>query len=241
VVEVNDLRANCICPSSSGLLIGTSEAHLQRLAAGELEPVEGFDAAEGRDDWYTPWGGPPDVRSMSRAGDGSIYANVHVGGIVRSWDEGDSWEPTIDIDADIHQVLAPEGLDGLVVAACAMGLVGSDDGGGSWTFETDGLHAPYSRAVAVGNGMLYLSASLGPRGGRAAVYRIPIAGGSFEKCSEGLPEWFSSNIDTFSLASSGSEVAFGTDDGSLFVSGDSGSTWEAWATDLPPVRVVAFA
>jgi len=178
---------------------------------------------------------------MSRGEDGTIYANVHVGGIVRSRDDGASWEPTIDIDADVHEVLAPEGHGRLVVAACARGLAGSDNGGDTWIIETDGLHATYCRAVAVGNETLYLSASLGPRGGQAALYRIPISGGPFEKCSDGLPEWFPSNIDTACLAAVGSEVAFGTEGGSVFVSGDSGATWDEWASGLPPVRCVAFA
>jgi hypothetical protein len=238
--HVEGVRANCLSPTSSGLLIGTSEAHLLRLTAETLEPVAGFDTTDGREAWYTPWGGPPDVRSISRSDNGTIYANVHVGGVVRSRDDGASWEPTIDIHSDVHQVLAPEGNGRLVVAACARGLAGSDDGGDTWIFETDGLHATYCRAVAVGGETLYLSASLGPRGGRAALYRIPISGGPFEKCSGGLPEWFSTNIDTACVAANGSEVAFGTDDGSVFVSGDSGRTWEAWASGLPPVRCVSF-
>jgi hypothetical protein len=241
VGHVDGQRANCLCPMPSRLLVGTAEAHLLRLTGGALEPVKSFGQVEGREDWYTPWGGPPDVRSVSRSDDGTIYANVHVGGIVRSRDDGASWEPTIDIDADVHEVLAPAGHGRLVVAACARGLTGSDDGGDTWIIETDGLHATYCRAVAVGDGTLYLSASLGPRGGRAALYRIPITGGRFEKCSDGLPEWFSSNINTACVAATGSEVAFGTEDGSVFLSRDSGRTWEEWASGLPPVRCVAFA
>jgi hypothetical protein len=248
--EISGPSGTCICPSPAGLLVGTSEAHLHRYethkpipswTASMLTAIDGFDRVDGREQWYTPWGGPPDVRSISRSDDGTIYANVHVGGIVRSRDDGASWEPTIDIHADVHQVLAPEDHGRLVVAACARGLAGSDDGGDTWIFETDGLHATYCRAVAVGDETLYLSASLGPRGGRAALYRIPISGGPFEKCSSGLPEWFSSNINTGCVAAQGSEVAFGTEDGSVFLSRDSGRTWEEWASGLPPVRCVAFA
>jgi photosystem II stability/assembly factor-like uncharacterized protein len=213
-----------------------------RLRGDRLEPVESFDQAKGREDWYTPWGGPPDVRSMSRGPDGVIHANVHVGGIVRSADDGSSWEPTIDIDADVHQVLAPPGHPRLVVAACARGLVGSDDGGETWRYEREGLHSSYCRAVAVGNGTLYLSSSAGPRGGRAALYRIQISSrGSFEKCADGLPEWFESNIDSGCVAAEGDEVAFGTHEGEVFGSTDAGRTWESWATGLSPVRCVAFA
>jgi hypothetical protein len=250
VASVKRFRANCLCPTPSGLLVGTSEAHLLRLVVSKpteswtntrLTAADGFDTAEGRETWYTPWGGPPDVRSVSRSDDGTIYANVHVGGIVRSTDGGASWEPTIDIHSDVHQVLAPEGRPGLVLAACARGLAISEDHGDTWRFETDGLHADYCRAVAVGDGTLYLSASRSHRGNEAALYRRPVEGGRFEKCSGDLPEWFSRNIDTACVAANGSKVAFGTDDGSVFVSDDSGGTWEGWASGLPPVRCVAFA
>jgi hypothetical protein len=239
VARLQDLRANCLCPSPAGLFVGTSEAHLMLLRDGQLEQVDVFEKTQGRQEWYTPWGGPPDVRSMSRGPDDVLYANVHVGGIVRSADEGGSWEPTVDIHADIHQVLAPDHR-GMVVAACARGLARSDDGGDSWAFETEGLHAPYSRAVAVGNGTLYLSASQGPRGGKAALYRKPIDGEPFEKCSEGLPEWFGSNIDSGCVVAGGGRVAFGTDEGVVFASRDSGRTWESWAADLPSVRCLAW-
>jgi BNR/Asp-box repeat len=240
VAKVSGRQATCLCPSPSGILVGTSEAHLLRLVDDELRPVEPLEKAEGRDDWYTPWGGPPDVRSISRGDDGAIYVNVHVGGIVRSTDEGESWQPTIEIHSDVHQVLAPPGHPGMVLGACAEGLAKSTDGGGTWDFETDGLHAVYCRAVAVAEGTIYLSASLSHRGQRAALYRRSVDGGSFEKCSEGLPEWFEDNIDTGCVAATGSNVAFGTTDGSVFVSTDAGQTWELWAKDLPAVRCLAF-
>ena len=59
-----------------------------RLAGGALEPVDAFDHASGRETWHTPWGGPPDTRSMANWED-ELYVNVHVGGILRSDDEGD--------------------------------------------------------------------------------------------------------------------------------------------------------
>src|SRR5947207_10311236 len=104
-VAVDGLRTNCLLPSARGLLVGTSEACLLRLRNGGVERVGGFDKVEGRDGWYTPWGGPPDTRSMSEGPDGMLYVNVHVGGIPVSTD-GERFRPTIDVDADVHQVLA---------------------------------------------------------------------------------------------------------------------------------------
>src|SRR6266536_3556194 len=78
---VGDHRVNCLLPSPGGALIGTSEAYLLRLDDGTVQPVKAFEHVRGRGEWYTPWGGPPDTRSLSREQE-AIYANVHVGGIV---------------------------------------------------------------------------------------------------------------------------------------------------------------
>src|SRR5690349_18249885 len=60
-------RATCIAPTDAGVLVGSSEAGLFRLAppGTGLEAIEAFDAADGRSTWYTPWGGPPDTRSIA--------------------------------------------------------------------------------------------------------------------------------------------------------------------------------
>jgi hypothetical protein len=236
-------RLNCLWATAAGLLVGAEEASLLRLDQEKLQPVEAFERVDGRDDWYTPWGGPPDVRSISEDSGRAVFVNVHVGGVVRSMDGGQTFHPTIDIHTDVHQVFAPPSKPGLVLAATgAEGVAMSSDGGETWDFVTDGLHAAYSRAVALGETSLFASASTGPRGGRAAVYRRPLEGsGPFERCTEGLPEWFPANIDTFCLAASGDLVAFGTDEGSVYISEDEGGTWRALAEGLPAVRCVAFA
>ena len=232
-------RLNCVLPAAHGVLLGTSEAHLLRLQGGELRRVEAFDAADGRDAWYTPWGGPPDVRSLSAAPSGAVYANVHVGGIVRSEDAGRTWAPTIDIHADVHEVRA--GGDGLVVAATARGLASSRDGGRTWAFDRAGLHATYARAVGVCGGAILLTVSRGPSGGDAAVYRRRVdAEGGFDKCTDGLPEWFAGNVDTGCLATSGANAAIGTHDGEIFRSEDAGRTWRRVASGLPSARALAF-
>jgi hypothetical protein len=239
------VELTCLLPVEARLLIGAEEASLLELegnvAGGSLERVSSFDRAPGRQRWYTPWGGPPAVRSMARDRAGRLHVNVHVGGIPRSTDGAVTWEPTIDIDADVHQVLAHPRLPDLVLAATARGLARSDDGGDLWMEQADGLHAPYSRAVAVAGETVLVSASDGPSGRRAAVYRASLElGGAFERCRAGLPEWFDANIDTGSLAAEGSTVAFGTAGGSLFVSEDAGATWVERATGLPTVLAVAF-
>ncbi|MBI2216338.1 MAG: hypothetical protein HYU51_03480 [Candidatus Rokubacteria bacterium] len=204
--------------------------------------VDSFEAVEGRDAWYTPWGDPADVRSITVAGDGTIFVNVHVGGVVRSRDDGRSWRPTVDIESDVHQVLAHPTRAEIVLVAAAAGFGISRDRGDSWDFVTAGLHAHYARAVAVSDETVLLSASTGPGGRRAAIYRKLLdAESGFERCRDGLPEWFGDNIDTACLVATGPLVVCGTGDGRVFRSPDSGQRWEVVAKGLPTVTSVMVA
>jgi len=235
VTTVGDFRLNCLSPSGDELLVGTSEAHLMRLEGDALVPVGSFDDLHERTRWYTPWGGPPDVRSIARD-DGRTFVNVHVGGILRSANDG-SWEPTIDIGSDVHEVIA---LQGAVLAATAWGLGTSTDLGATWEFVDEGLHASYARAVTVVGDAVLMTASTGPHGGRAAIYRKPLADGIFEKLDKGLPDHFPDNIDTGCLAASRSDVAFATDDGRVYLSETQGDSWDQIAKDIGAARAVLF-
>ena len=122
----------CAVDAPGGLVVGTEGAHLLRLGPTGLTRIDAFETAEGRESWYTPWGGPPEVRSLACTADNVLLANVHVGGIVRSDDAGRTWAPTMDIHFDVHQVRSIWGRGDLVVAAAAVGLCVSRDGGRTW-------------------------------------------------------------------------------------------------------------
>jgi hypothetical protein len=233
--SVETWPATCLLPTPGGLFVGTAEAHLLQLVDGSLETVKSFDEVAGRSEWFTPWGGPPDVRSMARD-EAAVYVNVHVGGIPRSPDGGKSWTPTIEVGSDVHEVTADPAEPKRLFAATAFGLAVSGDGGDSWDFEDEDLHATYCRAVAVAGDKVFVSASTGPSGKLAGLYRRE--NGSFLRCEMGLPEWFTGNIDTGCVAAAGDVVVFGTGDGDLFASTDGGETWEEFATGLPAVRRV---
>jgi hypothetical protein len=234
--------ATCLAPTGAGLMIGTEGAHLRRLDGERLTAIDSFEAVADRDAWYTPWGDPADVRSIAAEPverGGAIYVNVHVGGVVRSRDGGQTWTPTVDIESDVHEVIAHPHHPGLVLAAAYEGLGLTRDGGESWEFLTAGMHAHYCRAVAVADDVVLVSASTGPGGRRSALYRWPLAGGAdFARCRTGLPAWFGDNIDTGCLAAAGPAVVAGTEDGRLFGSGDAGESWELIAEGLPAIRCV---
>jgi hypothetical protein len=241
ITSVEASKALCLFPTAHSLFVGASEAHLFSLRDHALEPVPSLDTVPGREDWYTPWGGPPDIRSIAADPSGTVYVNVHVGGIVRSADGGESWQPTIDIDADVHQVLY-DADSSLLLAASAVGLAISTNRGGSWRFHTEGLHGTYLRAVAVAGDVILVTASTGPSTRRSAVYRTSAHDReSFERCRRGLPEWFSDNINTFCLSAANSRVAFGTSDGQVFSSSDQGQSWNVVAERLPRVLCIAVA
>ena len=223
-VELPGPAPTCVAAVNGAAVVGTAEAHLVRVDGRDARTIESFETAEGRSGWYTPWGGPPDTRSLAVAADGTLYVNVHVGGIVRSDDDGQTWQPTIDVDADVHQVVVA---GARVVAATAYGLATSTDRGATWESTKDGLHGAYARALAVAGDWLLLSASTGPSTDQAAVYRRPLeaaAGEPFERCTD----WFGKNVDTGRLAAAGDgrSVALAAPDGKLYCSSDAGLTWE---------------
>ena len=231
----------CLASTPGGLLIGTEQAHLLRVRDGAMAPVESFDTIDGRDAWYTPWGDPADVRSISAASDGTLYVNVHVGGVVRSRDGGRTWTPTVDIESDVHQVLAHPQRSEIVLAAAAEGFGISRDAGETWRFNADGMHAHYLRAVAVSDASVLVSASTGPGGRRAALYRARLDDTiAFERCTGGLPAWFGNNVDTGCLAASGSLVVCGTEDGHVFRSVDGGANWNLVIKGLPPITSIVL-
>jgi hypothetical protein len=154
------------------IYVGTDDARLLRVSAnGKVDQLGGFDAVAGRDKWYAGSAlingqlvGPPlGIRSITATSDGTVLlANVHVGGIPRSTDGGVTWEPTIDVDSDVHEVCAHPIHPGIVIAAAAIGLCISRDSGATWTVEQEGLHASYCSAVAFSGNDILVAASESP-------------------------------------------------------------------------------
>lgn len=241
VVSLGDIVANCLQPHEGRLFIGTAESHVFVLDGLSLKQVCSFDRTDGHEAWHTPWGGPPDVRSMSTDPAGVLYANVHVGGVARTSDGGESWRPTIEVSADVHQVHF-EPNSRTLLAASARGLAISSDNGETWRYESDGLHGRYLRSVAVAGKTVLVTASTGPYTNQGALYHKELGvTGSFTKCEEGLPKWFPSNIDTYCLSASGSTAVLGTDEGEIYCSEDEGHTWTLITEELPSVHCVILS
>lgn len=235
LVARSEAALNCIQPTAHGTWVGADRARLFHLTGDRLTEDERFAGAPGRERWHTPWGGPPDVRSLAFGPDGVLYVNVHVGGILRYDDNGVT--PTLDMDADVHQVVTDLDRGGMVLAATARGLAQSGNGR-DFDYRTDGLDNHYCRAVALRGDVLVLSASRGPRGGNSHVYRASLAGGPFTRCREGLPGDFDDNVDTHCLLSRGEEF-FAGHDSTVWWSGDGALSWQVAATGLPSITCLA--
>lgn len=227
---------SCIACTEHDVFVGTDSAALLRMSAtGELESLESFAAVEGREDWFAGTvvidgevlGPPLGVRSMSVTSDDSaLLVNVHVGGISRSVDNGASWTPTIDIHNDVHEVAAHPDRPRDAIAAAAVGLCVSTDGGESWKVETDGLHATYCSAAGFCEDSIFVAASEDHFSPRGALYRRSLRGGApMERVSGGLPAWLDGIVDTACIGTLGSSVAIADRGGQVFESVDGGRSW----------------
>jgi photosystem II stability/assembly factor-like uncharacterized protein len=180
--------------------------------------------------------GPPlGIRSLTATCDGAaVLANVHVGGIPRSTDAGITWQPTIDIECDVHQVCAHPTRPEIVIAAAAVGLCTSRDAGETWTIEQRGLHAPHCSGVAFGRNDVFVSASTDPFSPQGAVYRRPIDSDDvLQPFRGGMPQWTEGKADTNCIATRDSLVAIIDQSGRLYVSDDDGASWSSPYDRLP--------
>ncbi len=244
-VATSELELSCCMAVRDTVYVGTDDARMLRLSqgGGALDPIHGFDRVAGRDDWFAGSAivngqrlGPPlGIRSVAANSNGSIlFANVHVGGIPRSMDGGRTWQPTIDINSDVHEVRAHPADPDIVAAASAIGFCISRDAGATWTIERDGLHASHCSAVAFSDDDILVSASTDPFAAHGRIYRRPIGpDGEIAAVEDGLPTWTNGKVDTGCIASNGSTIVVVDSAGTLYMSTEFGRAWSRSGSELP--------
>ena len=243
-LATSELRMTCCLAVDEAVYAGTEGAHLLRVRGeGPVERVDAFDVVDGCETWFAGStvvdgevvGPPLEVRSLTGSSDGRVLlAGVHVGGIPRSVDGGLTWHPTIDVAWDVHEVcIHPENPE-TVIAACALGLGVSMDGGASWTLDRPGSEETHCSAVVFSGGDLLVSVSDGPFASHGTVLRRPIdAPGSLTPIGGGLPDRLDGKVDTGCIASKGSELAVVDWGGNVYASDDGGRRWTRLAEGIP--------
>jgi hypothetical protein len=239
-VATSSTDLSCCAELDDAIYSGTDDARVLRIAGeGALQPLSAFDRVAGRDQWYAGTAvvngqliGPPlGVRSMTVTGDGAVLlVNVHVGGIPRSSDRGETWHPTIDVGVDVHDVFAHPSRPNLAIAAAAAGLCVSRDAGATWTLEQQGMHAAYCSAVAFAGDDILVAASDGHFAPQGALYRRAIADDGPLRPVEGLPRWLDGICDTDCVDVLGPAIALVDRAGTLYLSDDLGRSWSRFAT-----------
>jgi hypothetical protein len=244
-VATSEFELSCCMAVRDTIYVGTDDARMLRLShgGGVLDPIEAFDRVPGRDTWFAGsaivngqrMGPPLGIRSVAANSNGSIlFANVHVGGIPRSMDGGRTWQPTIDIHSDVHEVRAHPANPDIIAAAAAVGLCISRDSGATWIIEREGLHAPHCSAVAFSGDDIFCSASTDPFAAEGRIYRRPVKpDGSLIAVEGGMPAWTEGKSDTGCIAANGSSIAVADWSGNLYCSDDFGRAWSRRSTKLP--------
>ena len=244
-IATSEFELSCCMAVGDAIYAGTDDARMLRLSyeGGVLHPVDGFDSVAGRDTWFAGSAivngqrlGPPlGIRSVAANSNGTVlFANVHVGGIPRSTDGGRSWEPTIDINSDVHEVCTHPADPDIVAAASGIGLCISRDAGATWTIERDGLHAQYCSAVAFSGDDILVSASTDHFAHQGRIYRRPIRpDGHIEAVEGGLPAWLNGIADTACIATNGSTIVVVDRAGTLYLSTEFGRAWSRSGSELP--------
>lgn len=242
-IATSPVELSCCVAVGDMIYVGTEDARMLGVVEGsKLDALVGFDIVAGRETWYAGSAiingervGPPlGIRSITATPDGVLLANVHVGGIVRSSDDGLTWQPTIDIDTDVHQVCAHPTDPRMAAAASGVGLCVSRDAGATWSIEQEGLHGLHCSAVAFSGGNILVSAAESHFAAHGAIYQRPIgAHGALAPVGDGFPRWIDGITDTDCIATTASAIAVADQAGNLYLSGDSGRTWSCGVKGPP--------
>jgi len=230
--------AQSLAVSSGGsLVVGTEGAHILTVTSdGVVGEVTSFDAVKGRDSWQNPAGRLPDLRSIAVSSADIWFANVHVGGVWRSRDRGESWQNLIPPSRTCTKS-SPE----TAVVSRWPRRSASD---GARTTATPGSGRPMACMPAIrGRSPSTVTPPLSPP---RQVPTRPTAActdatwEALEPCSGGLPESFPFNLDSGSSRHPAARSLSARANGRVFRSSDNGSTWALAADRMRPVRVLRF-
>jgi photosystem II stability/assembly factor-like uncharacterized protein len=249
--------------SGSVLFAGIDPAGLFRSDDGgrRWQPVTGLNEHPTRSTWE-PSKGCFAVHSIyvDPLQPDNIVAAVSAGGVYRSEDGGETWqpanvgvraenlpEPSPETGHNVHRVIMHPRETGRLYRQCYNGTYRSDDGGRSWTEITAGLPSDFGYGIVVDpndpDTVFQIPESgshlRAPVDGKLRVYRSRDGGATWASASSGLPAEHvyvtvlreAMDIDSHEPCG----VYFGTSGGQVFASTDAGESWEEIVSYLPRV------
>lgn len=180
----------------------------------------------------------PDIHDEMR-----IYVGIELGGVMKSIDQGKSWEDRKEgSQYDCHALTMNKQAEGRIYEAAGGGYAESLDGGATWETINDGLD-PYTYLVDItvdaGNPDIILasaakSARTAYQPSQAHTVMVRREGDKpWEVVSEGLPE--SDGSAVFQVLSHESEpgVFYAINNTGFYTSRDTGHSWEKIELDWP--------
>ncbi|HXY45008.1 MAG TPA: hypothetical protein VEH29_12550 [Acidimicrobiales bacterium] len=270
LTQVCQIQADHSSPpvgEAPGVLVGVEPAALFRSSDGTtFELVQGLWDHPDRPGWHLARGGLDTVLThVDRPG--RIIVATAGGGVYRSDDDGNTWQPRnggIAVrPADkwsgprrhVHKLAFDASSPDALFAQTNTGTYHSESAGDSWTRvgrvdEEGGLASDFGYAVVAhpieaGTAFVFpLESESFPcsPGGRPRVYRTTDGGTHWGMLDDGLPRenaHVTVLADAFTIGkSSPYPLVFGTEAGQLFASLDHGDSWRLFAWGLPPILCV---
>ena len=134
----------------------------------------------------------------------------------------------------MHEVGAHPSQPRIVIAASAIALCISRDGGTTWSVEQEGLHAIYCSAVAFPGNNKFVAAIEDHFAAQGAVYRRPLdAQVPFVPVGAGIPTWTAGFVDTSCIAMSNSALAITDKGGNLYICAGAEYAWSRCPDRIP--------
>ena len=227
-------------------------------------PVRSLNEHPSRDTWEPAKGGFSLHSIYVNPSDpGNIVCGISAGGVYRTTDGGQSWEPANhgvraenlpnrfpESGQNVHRLVMHPARPQRLYRQCYNGTYRSDDGARSWTEITEGLPGDFGYAIATHPAEPDTVFQIPESGahlrtvvdGRLRVFVSRDAGVSWQSRSSGLPgenAWITvlrEAMDTDGLEPCG--LYFGTSGGHVFASPDTAGHWTPLAGYLPRVLCV---
>lgn len=221
-----------------------------------------------REQWFGGGADQPGIHSICVDPRDARHVKVGVscGGVWTTRDSGGHWEITAkgmraefmppekqfeENVQDPHLVVQCRSNPDVLWVQHHNGIFRSTDGADSWTEITGVTPSAFGFAVAVhpaNPDVAWFVPGVSdekryPVDGRVVVNRTQDGGKTFETLTRGLPQAHAYDLayrHALDVDESGRTLAFGSTTGSLWISEDSGNSWQTLSSNLPPVYAVRF-